>query len=336
MTKQRFALFATATVILTTVAIIGALFSVDYYLHYKYADLVGLNVWGYRGPAVGRKAPNEWRLAVLGESTAFGYGVNWRDALPAQLERALNAQSEPRHAVVLNLAYNNQGAYSYTDTLNEYRYLNYDAVLFYSGYNDLAANFSNFRHDSVVFRLTGYLPIFPMIFQEKAMAIRWGGHLEDAYWGRKTTFRPDIAQRATAGALEAAVSISRSLDAQLADPAVQASLKDAASEDAGDCGEWAFYCSRMAQAMKVALDGGTDVLMVTQPYISGPHRRQQELLHAFLERRFPGDPHLHFANMGDTINLKDLSLAFDGMHLTARGNRIVADAMVPYVRDLIR
>ena len=115
---------------------------------------------------------------MLGGSTAYGYGVNWEDAIPAQLERALT--SAPCHATVVNLGYNNEGAHSLRFTLEDYLWLDYDAAILYEGYNDVSldtapdANRQVFRRDSPVFRLTGYLPIFPIIFKEKAAALRCG------------------------------------------------------------------------------------------------------------------------------------------------------------------
>ena len=35
------------------------------------------------------------------------------------------------------------------------------------------------------------------------------------------------------------------------------------------------------------------------------------------------------------INTADVSLAFDGMHLNAKGNAMVAAALAPAVRDMI-
>ena len=39
---------------------------------------------------------------------------------------------------VLNLGFNNEGAYSFKYTLKDYDYLDYDEVVLYSGYNDLS------------------------------------------------------------------------------------------------------------------------------------------------------------------------------------------------------
>ena len=342
MTTKRYAAFALAAVVLATVAALVVLLAVDLYLHRKYMDLVAINTRGYRGPAVGRKQPGEWRLAVLGESTAFGYGVHWHDAIPALLEERLNAVAgAARRASILNLAYNNEGAHSYPFTLEDYAYLDYDAVLLYSGYNDLWSNTEAFRRKSIVFRLTGYMPIFPLIFREKAMVIRWNGALEDAYWGRKTTFVPTLAQRATATALETAVSISRSLDEQFAQDhhilsREEGHVVDAATAEGVECGiDFDHYCGEMYVATKFALDRGTQVLVVTQPHMNARHREQQAVLRAFLERRFGGNARLHFASMEDEIDLKDRSLAYDGMHLTRAGNQRIAAALEPHARKLM-
>ena len=122
MTRRRFAAFAATSVVLAILVTVGVVLAGDIYLHWKYTDLVGLNVWGYRGPAVGRKQPNEWRLAVLGGSTAFGYGVHWRESIPAYLQDRLNtfAAAPSRLVSVVNLAYNGEGAYSFTFTQRDY------------------------------------------------------------------------------------------------------------------------------------------------------------------------------------------------------------------------
>src|SRR5438445_2058029 len=37
--------------------------------------LGGVNIWGYRGPVMSRKASNELRIATVGGDLAFGWGV---------------------------------------------------------------------------------------------------------------------------------------------------------------------------------------------------------------------------------------------------------------------
>ena len=98
---------------------------------------------------------------------------------------------------IANLAFNNEGAHSFRYTLQDYEYLNYDVVLFYTGYNDLRrTNLSIFRHASPLFPSTGVLLLLPGTFREWAMALRQGRH------GDKTVFTPNAAKRAAAAALE--------------------------------------------------------------------------------------------------------------------------------------
>ena len=111
------------------------------------------------------------RVVVLGGSAAYGYGVTSDQAIPAQLEQLLRKYTQSPVFTVVNLGYNNEGAYSFKTTLEDYAWLHYDLALLYEGYNDISdrrPNLQIFRHDSPMFRLTGYMPIFPIIFKEKA------------------------------------------------------------------------------------------------------------------------------------------------------------------------
>ena len=143
-------------------------------LHSRFQKTGGVNVWGYRGPIVGRKRAGEHRIVMLGGSSAFGYGVSTEEAIPAQLQSMLDRSGSAPFSVV-NLGYNNEGAYSLRFTLADYLYLDYDLAILYEGYNDLIGssepNFSVFRHESPIFRRTGYLPILPVVFREKAAAL---------------------------------------------------------------------------------------------------------------------------------------------------------------------
>jgi hypothetical protein len=107
------------------------------------------NIWGYWGPVAGSKKPGERRIAVLGGSTALGFGAPEGQSFPAYLERKLNARRKEknhRSVSVVNLAWNGEGAYSFSATLEDYAYLDYDAVIFCTGYNDLGGrNTSVFR-----------------------------------------------------------------------------------------------------------------------------------------------------------------------------------------------
>src|SRR5262245_13147080 len=103
MTTKRFASYASLAVLLAIIGSVAILVAADLVVHQTKS---AVNIWGYRGPILGRKAAQERRLAVLGESTAFGYGVKWNEAFPAYLETQLNARAPAgRRITVANLAY---------------------------------------------------------------------------------------------------------------------------------------------------------------------------------------------------------------------------------------
>ena len=348
LTKRKFILFAAAAIMLSVlVTLLGAL-GVDLYLHHRAEKSAGLNRWGYRGPVVGRKAPGEIRVAMLGGSTAFGYGVTWDEAIPAQLERVLSEHSSAPATRVVNLGYNNEGSYAFLPTLQDFEFLDADIAVFYEGYNDLSgddgANRAVFRHESVVFRLTGYFPILPLALVEKARSLRFGGDLDAAYAaarnepGSKTVFRPNLAARTSAAALEAADAVSNSLSRQLDRMAATTQAPVASTTEAGCADPWAHYCQSMYVAARYALARGQVVAIVAQPRKvaedRGIHDAQQQALQGMIARHFGNDPRVRYVDLRDTVDLKNRDIAFDGMHLGPEGNGTVARALAPAVREL--
>jgi hypothetical protein len=335
--KRRKLIFAIAAIALSAVFAGALVLTVDVFLHRKYADVAGLNTWGYRGPVVGRKRPGERRVVVLGGSTAFGYGGTPDEAMPASLNRQLNDRLGAGDEVsVVNLAYNNEGAYSFVFTLQDYEYLDYDVALLYTGYNDLGReNTQVYRRESPVFRLTGYSLIFPLIFREKALTLRYGS-IEDGYREEQTTFTPNLTARATSSALDAASSISSALERQLGrltdEPAPLVPTPTAEG-----CGEqWRHYCQGLDDAVSYVLASERHVFVVTQPYIADVHVEQQRRVAGMLEDRFGGEPRFHFVGLGSAIDLEDRTLAPDGMHLSASGNERIAQELVPHLLPVLR
>ena len=340
MTRRRKIVFVILSVVMSFIGATAVLLALDLYVHAKFTDYAGTNIWGYRGPVVGTKQAGEHRIVVVGGSTAFGTGVTPTEAFPAVLEELLNQGRDltDGKVSVVNLGYNNEGAHSFRFTLKDYEYLDYDAVLFYSGYNNLSdLNTSVFRHNSPVFRLTGYLPLLPVVMQEKALSLRYGGDLEAAYLAEKTVFKPNLADRAAATALETATSISDSLERQLTErlPESESVFTDL-GEEAPSCSYWRRYCGEMVEAVRYVLDRDKLALVVTQPYRSERHREQQTLLSAFLREQFKGAANLHFANLGPTLNVFDPEMAGDSLHLTPLGNRLLAQHLVGRIRTLFQ
>jgi hypothetical protein len=323
-----------------------ALLAADVYAHHRFERGVLYNVWGYRGPTIGRKSRGEYRIAVLGGSAAYGFGVRWEESMPVLLEQRLAAE-RPRVRVV-NLAYNGQGAYAFVPTLDDYAYLKPDLALLYESYNDLLSGPPNpthlvFRRESAIFRLTGYLPVFPIVAREKASVLLYGDTRQVYRYAphAQTVFRPGLARRAGADALRSAAAVGEALERQFDRVVAEAGATPPSEHrDTGACkGTWVEYCSLVRDAVHYARDHGLQVLVVSQPYALGEqlraaHVQQQGEVADMLTREFAGDGDVAYVNLGERVDLSDPQMAFDRMHLTADGNARIADALIAPVRAL--
>src|SRR5262249_257162 len=160
-------------------------------------------------------------------------------------------------------------------------------------------------------------------------ALRTGGDLESAYYGRKTVFKPGLAARATAGALDAAAGVTKSLNEQLDRlaevPPVAATYAEGHGPGVGCALRLAHYAHSVQSVVTVGGNDGKGVLVVTQAYVAGLHREQQREMGSMMERKFAGNRNVRYVNLGDAISLPDPALAYDGMHLNAQGNAVIAE-----------
>jgi hypothetical protein len=346
---RRKLLFAVAAVLLAAGMAVVGLLGADLLLHRRAERSAGLNVWGYRGPTVPRRHSGEPRVAVLGGSTVFGYGVTWDQAFPAALERLLAASAPGPQWSVVNLGYNNEGAYSFRFTLEDFAYLEPDVVILYEGYNDMIGddgpNTALFRHSSPVFRLTGYMPILPLVFHEKALALMHGGSIDAGYAetqgaGSKVVFQPKLRDRAAASTLEAAVLLEKSIEKQLG------RFSDTPGHNAASLGKdgcadpWRHYCASVVVAVDYALSRHAKVLVAGQPRLAREHVRarqedQQRALAELLRQRFGGNPEVRYVDLAHAVDLGDTSSVTDGMHLDVGANRRLAEHLLAPVLDVL-
>jgi lysophospholipase L1-like esterase len=346
LTTRRKILFGGAAFILVALSAVAGFLALDVYLRHRARGL-GLNAWGYRGAAAGRKQPGEARIAALGGSTVFGYGVAWTEAWPFYLERRINASpSRRQRATLVNLGMPRDSAATFADTLDDYAYLKSDLVIFYEGYNDLdstpideagqgaVAHYLSWRHQSPIFRWTGYFPILPLVLNEKAMQLMHGGDLNAAYDSRAIVFRPGLATRVTAGALKATADMQLALERRFG-RLTDAGAGAAATYDS-TCGRWSQYCGAVQHAVRHARDRGQRVIVVTQPYLSDLHIDQQRALAASLRREFAGDSRVRRVDLGQLLDLHDPQVAYDGLHLTSSGNERIAAALAPAVLEMLQ
>jgi hypothetical protein len=347
LSRRRRIVYMGTAVALAVAVSMGGLLAVDIYLHHKVERTGGLNIWGYRGVVAGRKKPGEYRLVMLGGSTAFGYGTMADEAIPAVLERNLAGRSAGpfKRFTAINLGYNNEGSYSFKFTLDDYLYLRYDLAILYEGYNDLTAdprhpNMSVFRHDSPVFRFTGYMPIFPIVFKEKAAMMLTGDPGATYRFDQPVTvFRPGLATKAAAGVLRGAAEVGESLERQLARVSNEPPRRVEDPASTGCKSPWQEYCRSTLVAVDFALQHGIQVLVAAQPhgvgeYFRKRHLDQQTELAGALQRHYGGDRRVRYVDFSELLDLSDTAISFDRMHLTAPGNRRMADAFVQPVLEM--
>ena len=339
---RKFIVFPLTGILVAILFTLASLVVVDLYLHHKFNKQGGYNAWGYRGPIAGKKKKGEKRIVVLGGSTAFGYGLKPYFSFPAYLDRKLNAIRKKRGKPpisVVNLAWNEESAYASLPTLEDYESLDYDIVILYSGYNDLGGHIKKvFRRGSVIFRTTGYLPIFPIIFREKAFLLAYGnvdaGY--DTKEGRKKIrFQPNLANRATAAALTTAADIATSINdhfGRLSEPdKVIGQARDLSCKS-----RWQFYCNSIRRAVEFAFARGKKVLVVSQPYISDTHVKQQLVLENMLKEKYGNNPNIIRVNLGKSISTNNRSLVYDGSHLTEKGSELIASRLIEPILEVIR
>jgi lysophospholipase L1-like esterase len=341
VTRRRRVVFAAIAVLASVAVLLAIAVTIDVLMHLRVQNQAGVNVWGYRGPTLGRKHAGETRIVALGGSTAFGYGLPWDESWPFYLERLLDAGAGQSFTVV-NLGAPGQGAYGFTADLADYAYLDYDMVILYEGYNDLGrpmdfdraagvVNHYQWRRQSPVFRLTGYFPILPLVFREKAMQLRAGGDLDAAYRG-EVHFTPGLATRAGASALSNAAAVADSLEHRLG----RLTEAPALSHAPLDMATWSSYVESVVAAVRAARDRRATVIVAGQPYLTDAHVDQQRALTAAVHARFKDDPAVRYVNLGTVIDIHDEHFVYDGLHLNAAGNRIIAEHLVQPVRELLQ
>ena len=350
MTRLKTVAFAAAAILLSLVVMTAVLLALDLYAHRRVERSAGLNWRGYRGPTVDRKQPGELRVAMFGGSTVFGYGVAWDETIPAALERALRAALPGRQVTVLNLGVIGEGAYAFLPNLQDFDDLQYDIVCLYEGYNDLLGdqrpNVDLVRHESTVFRLTGYFPVLPLVIGEKIMALKFGTvdaayEADRAKQRERAVFHPNAAERTSSSALlQAASNLSKALGRQVE----RLATEEPSTEPSGKSGcppPWVRYCDFTSAAVEFATSRGDSVIVAAQPQLVSDagrdrHASQQRALADLAARVFSRNPRVGFVDLSTAIDLSDTAYAFDGMHLTREGNVLIAQALVEPLLALAR
>jgi len=218
-------------VLLSEFAVLAVLLTValDVRLHHKFEVLGALNMWGYRGEVMPVKKPQELRIAVVGGTFAFGWGTEAEHTLAGYLRQfvsvGLNQPGRPPVRVTAtNLAGIDIPITDYPTRIKRFAYLKPDIVCIEP---DPPGENTVLRHGtperSGVFAVTGYMPILPLVLEEKGREI--GGKLGTTVagagasldgidfamklaGGEPWTIRPDYAD-AVADAVTAALQVAK-------------------------------------------------------------------------------------------------------------------------------
>ena len=350
LTRKKKIVFALVAMSISFAGVVVLLLGADLLLHHRAEKSAGLNRYGYRGPVVSRKQPGELRVVMLGGSTVFGYGVAWNESIPFYLEAKLRERHGPSVSVV-NLGFNNQGAFAFVPDLEDFDYLDYDVIVLYEGYNDLpgdeGVNRAVYRRDSAIYRVTGYFPILPLYLDEKVKMLRYGNDLNVAYDADRArehgktpqvVFEPGLAQRTSAAALDAISSVTKALDGQLEQTGTTppAAIRESESQ-LGCTHPYVTYCESIAAAVRYGLSHGKSVVVGSQPMAAGEgrahelHTKQHATLEAMIGRVFGSEPRVSYADFSGLLDLTSTDVTFDGMHLKPEANAAVAAGLVDHV-----
>jgi lysophospholipase L1-like esterase len=294
----------------TVLVVVGGLLAVDQYLHAKHDAYETPNRFGYRGAALGQKAPGEVRVALIGESSAYGYQLINEYSLAVQLTDKLEQALSPRPVSVANLAALGDSSQCYAPTLAHYNWLDPDVVLIDAGYNDNPKTLDRavstcYRQRNQIFNLTGYWPVLDLYVREKVYALAFGS-VERGYEAAGQIAPTDADAEASADGPGTGVE--------------QQSIAE--------------FCANIDALVEQQLSLGRRVMYVTQPYLNTFHRRQQSALRESLAR-FAGDPRFAYVDLGNALDLSDPALSFDHMHPTAHGNEVLSERLVGPVAELI-
>ena len=84
--------------------------ALDVRAHARVEQLGGVNVWGYRGPVMRTKRADEVRIAVVGGSLAFGWGVAASETVAPTIRQLLALVLDVRGGPSITVTAVNLGA----------------------------------------------------------------------------------------------------------------------------------------------------------------------------------------------------------------------------------
>lgn len=300
--------FLVAALLAEALALAAAMTLVaDFHAHRASEDLGGVNIWGYRGPVMPQKVPDEVRIAVVGGDLAFGWGVAAGETTAADLRQEVSLVIDKpggraHHVTAVNLGAMGLPASAYANWIERYQYLQPDIVCVFvdpPGGSRTRATLP--REESAVFVSTGYVPMLPLVLTEKGASMK---------------------SSVVANAGKALGWIDREAYGVLHD---QPPLQAASDADA------------IARTIHAALRSARGVVIIAPPLMpDASDRSRLQPLAASLATAFHAEPRVRFVDLADAAELADAGLRLDGVNFSAGGHAKIATRVAPAVLDLVQ
>jgi hypothetical protein len=294
--------------------VLGALLTIalDMYAHKRVETLGGVNIWGYRGPVMRQRAPNEIRIAIVGGEYAFGWGVAASETLAPNVRRLVALETDRRGKLLRPVEAVNLGAMGlpprkYAAWIERFAYLQPDVVcLVVDPRRHVTRRRAMPDRQSAVFTAFGYAPMLPLVLEEKGTMTGWS------------------AVRLTGSALagvDRALSRfgGRDSDVDVSEPEGPAAYVDA-----------------IAAAARSALSRGARVVVVAPTYADDGDAADHEHMAAAVLALERETGRIRFVDLGDEPDMYEDGLRLDGFSFGAGGHSAAAELVTPAVLDLLR
>ncbi len=300
--------------------------ALDLYAHKHLENVGGVNMWGYRGPVAHAKRPREVRIAVVGGTRAFGWGLTASGTTASSMNTRMmlvidRPGTEPPPLVILNLGRPGDRVADYPATIAHYAPLQVDFICLYDdlGAGDVRPNWI----DSGVFALTGYMPMLPLALHEKGLAFRFGSVIQGYAGTPASPERPAFA-RAAGAVLEGAGDGLASIDRGIARIAGRHPAAHAA----------ATYADQLQAAIDAAHRSARGVIVVLGPAESVEQRENRAAVEG-IKSQCAANRWCRFVDLGGVAKLLDPELRVDGWNYGGDATWAVAEAISPAALDLM-
>jgi hypothetical protein len=302
-----------AAALIVEMAVIAALLTIalDLQAHKRVERLGGVNLWGYRGPVMPQRRPNEIRIAVVGGDVAFGWGVAASETLAPTVRQLVALETDKpgrllRPVTAVNLGAIGLAPGQYAGWIERFAYLHPDVVCIVADPREHRAPGVSRLPDreSTAFKLFGYAPMLPLVVEEK-------GKLRGS------------------SLLEAAGSAAASVD-----HAVSGFMRRPSTDDDGQQSA-ASYARAMEAAARAALRNGAAVVIIAPPYEGADDARDHEVLAALIGSRFAGERRVRFVDLGNALDVSDDTLWLKERAFSTAGHAKAAEYVTPAVLELI-